>query len=66
MRCKYIIEIDTDNSPVIEEQRVIDTMTKFFELVNDTYIPEDVLSITKEVLPEKTLEERMAEKRAEP
>lgn len=63
MRCKYIIEIDTDNSPVIEEQRVTHIMTKFFDLVNETYIPETVLSITKETLPGKTLEERMAEKK---
>ena len=63
MRCKYIIEIDTDNSPVIVEQRVTHIMTKFFDLVDVTYIPENVMKITREELPEKTLEERMAEKK---
>jgi len=63
VRCKYTIEIDTDNAAVIVEQRVTHIMTKFFDLVNEIYIPENVLSITKEVLPEKTLEERMAEKK---
>ena len=61
MRCKYIIEIDTDDAPTITEQRITHIMTKFFDLVNETYIPENVLKITRENLPEKTLEERIAE-----
>lgn len=63
MRCKYTIEIDTNDTAVIVEQRVTHIMTKFFDLVNETYIPENVLLITREELPEKTLEERMAEKK---
>ena len=62
MRCKYIIEIDTSNTSVIVEQRVTHIMTKFSDLVNETCIPENVLKITRENLPEKTLDEQIAEK----
>ncbi len=62
MRYKYIIEIDTSNAPVIIEQRITHIMTTFFDLVGVTYIPENIMKITREDLPEKTLEERIAEK----
>lgn len=61
MRYKYIIEIDTDTS-VITEQRVTHIMTEFFKMVNETTLPSNVMKITREDLPEKTLEEKIAER----
>lgn len=57
MRTKYTIVINTNHSAVIEEQWVTHIMTEFFNMVHEKPLSENVFRVTREDLPEETLEE---------
>lgn len=48
MKVTYTIAINTDDSPVIVEQRVTHIMTEFFNAVNEKPLPSGVMKITRQ------------------